>query len=159
MFGVDQIVYALATLFALWLSYRSGSCALLRTGWAMTGNLIAVWIAINMTNSDAPWFWFILIDATSAYVISAKPAFNPQAYIFGIYIVQIVVSVVFGAASSPADTRLYLDILAFGGVCQLLILATGAIHGRGGKMAFVRHYIGNHRRPNSANATRLEPGP
>lgn len=127
---------AAAMVAALMLAHRSGSPGLVRTGWAMAGNLLTVWVLVWSTGNFTPWQWFIAVDFVTAMIILRNPSGRPQAYIGAIYALQIIVHVAFGfGGASVFGARQYLDLLAFGGGCQLLILATGAIHGRGRKVA------------------------
>lgn len=127
---MQQGVYLLALLLVLALVHHVGLPSLVRTGWAMAANLALVWISTWATQSYAPWLWFVAIDIGTAFMVLARPAGRAQALIGAIFVMQIITHIAFGASGTVDNARLYLDLLAFGGGCQLLILATGAIHGR-----------------------------
>lgn len=129
--------FAVALVIVSVMVSRGGTPAMRRTAMAMAANLALVWLAQAATRSYAPWLWFIIIDVGTAFVVLAHPASRPQAAIGAIYVLQIVTHIAFGAAASTEHVRLYLDLLAFGGGCQLLILATGAFHDRGRKAVAV----------------------
>ena len=126
----SAIAFAVAMAVALAIVRMSGTPSLNRAGWAMAGNMALVWAAQALSGSYTPWLAFTCIDAATAFVVLAHPAGRSQAMIGAIYVLQIITHVAFGAAGAHGDARFYLDLLAFGGGCQLLILATGAIHGR-----------------------------
>jgi hypothetical protein len=154
------LAWAALTALALFFVHRSGSPGLRRTGWAMVGNMFFVWLAVWSTGSNAPWEWFIVGDFITAMAILPKSASRPQAYIGAIYALQIIVHLAFGfGGASVFGERQYLDLLAFGGGCQLLILATGAIHGRGRKVADLGSSIGGAHRAVAPHPARMEPGP
>lgn len=155
---IDQLAYALATAIVLFLAYRSGSPSLIRAGWVMVGNLSAVWVAVTLTDNNAPWHWFIVIDFMSGILLLPKSSTRIQSYVGAFYFWQIVVSLAFGLALSHTETTLYLYILAFGGVCQLLILATGAVHGRGRKIGYRADSLAGVDVARATHSARVEPG-
>lgn len=81
-----------------------------------------------VTGLAAPWLWFLVADSACAFIVLHPPASRLAAIIGSIYVLQIIIHVAFAGAGSGATSRLYLDLLAAGGWCQLLVLATGAIH-------------------------------
>lgn len=156
---IPGIAFLIGLAVAMLLAYRSGSPGLVRSGLAMAGNLALVWLGTSALGSYAPWSWFIAIDVATAFVVLSHPASRPQAIIGAIYLLQIVVHVAFGAAGSAEHVRLYLDLLAFGGACQLLTLATGAIHGRRRKMGRAWAVGGGHPRVARAHLASVEERP
>lgn len=130
----EAIVFAIATAAVICITKRYGTPSLYRTAWAMAGNMVAVWAAQFVSGSYTPWLAFIIVDVITAYIVLAHPATRTQALIGAVYVAQIIAHIAFGAAQSKNCGSVYLDLLAFGGVCQLLILATGAINGRRGRM-------------------------
>jgi hypothetical protein len=114
---------------------RSGSVLGLNYVLVLTGHLL--------TGSTAPWLWFIAADGLCAWLVLHPPASRIQAAIGALYVLQIIIHVAFAAAGSAVETRLYLNLLAVGGWCQLLILATGTWHhGRRRKVAAVGGGVG-----------------
>ena len=130
----EAIVFAIAVMAVLCVTRFCGVPSLHRTAWAMAGNMGAVWVAQFWSGSYTPWFAFLIVDVITAYIVLAHPATRTQALIGAVYVAQIIAHIAFGAAQVKGCDVLYLDLLAFGGVCQLLILATGAINGRRGKV-------------------------
>lgn len=145
---IYSVAFGVSLAVAVTLALRHGSPGLRRTAIALAANYVAVLVAQAVTYSYAPWVIFIIADTLAALVVLQHPASRVQAAIGGIYVLQIITHVAFGAGGPYHDTRLYLDLLAFGGGCQLLILATGAFHDRGRKVAGARH-----RRRVAANAS------
>jgi hypothetical protein len=130
--------FAIAVIAAICIARLYGPPSLCRTAWALAGNMLAIWAAQYASGSYTPWQAFLIIDVITAYIVLAHPAGRTQALIGAIYVAQIIAHVAFGAAKAASCGGLYMDLLAFGGVCQLLILATGAINGRRGKVAGAR---------------------
>lgn len=154
------VAWGLVTVITVFFVHRSGSPGLRRTGWAMVVNMLFVWLAVWSTGRNAPWEWFIIGDLITAMAILPKSASRPQAYIGAIYALQIIVHVAFGfGGASVFGERQYLDLLAFGGGCQLLILATGAFHGRGRKVADLGGGFGGAHRALEPHPIRVEKGP
>ena len=155
----EAIVFAIATAAVICITRFCGTPSLHRTAWAMAGNMLAVWGAQYVSGSYTPWLAFLIIDVTTAYIVLAHPATRTQALIGAVYVAQIVAHVAFGAAQSKNCGSLYLDLLAFGGVCQLLILATGAINGRRGKVVDAWPSRMVPERDTAANLARVEKRP
>lgn len=157
---IYAVVWGLVTAITVLFVHRSGSPGLRRTGWAMIGNMLLVWLAVWSIGKDTPWQAFIVVDFVTAMIILRNPSGRSQAYIGAIYALQIIVHVAFGFGGASAfGARQYLDLLAFGGGCQLLILATGAIHGRGRKVADLGGGLGRAHRVVAPHPARVEPGP
>jgi hypothetical protein len=157
---IYAVMWAVLTAVALVLVYRSGSPGLIRSGWVMAGNMALVWVGTWWFDEMSPWRWFIVIDLVSAFAIVVRPSGRLQSYIGGIYAVQVVVHLLYGfGGASIYGERAYLDLLAFGGGCQLLILATGAIHGRGRKVADPDARLGGAGRAGATHPARVEAGP
>lgn len=157
---IYAVAWGLVTIITVLFVHRFGSPQLRRTGWAMAGNMVFVWLAVWSTGSNAPWGWFIFGDFVAGMVITPKSASRFQSYIGGIYWLQIIVHLAFGfGGASVFGERQYLDLLAFGGGCQLLILATGAIHGRGRKVANLGSSFGSANRAVAPHPIRVEKGP
>ena len=156
---IEAGAYGVILALAVALSCRSGSPALRRTGIALGANWLLVMSAQIFTESYAPWQFFIVLDAVTAFVVLQHPASRAQAAIGSIYVLQIILHVAFGAGGPNHDVRFYLAVLTFGGACQLLILATGAIHGRGRKMAIIGSRGGNHSRAASADISGMDTRP
>lgn len=135
----EAIVFAIATAAIICITKLYGTPSLCRTAWAMAGNMVAVWGAQFMSGSYTPWLMFLIIDVITAYIVLAHPATRIQALVGAIYVAQIIAHIAFGAAQAKGCETLYLDLLAFGGVCQLLILATGTVNGRRGKVVGAWH--------------------
>jgi hypothetical protein len=141
---IGAIVFGIGFAVALPMAWRSGSPVLMRTGWAMLANFVAVWVITTATGNASPWLAFLVLDAVTARVVLAHPAARAQCFIGCIYVAQIIMHFAFGVADSKEHQIDYLNVLAFGGVCQLLILMMGAYkHGRGRKVASLRGGGGN----------------
>jgi hypothetical protein len=153
---IYAVAFALALMGAGIMAYGSRSAGLIRTTWAMAGNLAGVWLGQWLLHDYAPWLWLIAIDAITAFVVLSHPASKAQAVIGSIYVLQIITHVAFGAAGTVEHVRLYLDLLAFGGVCQLLTLACGGFNGRGRKVAAARGNGGGAAGAAVADIARLE---
>jgi hypothetical protein len=134
------------------LAFGIGVCGVLwltQTGYSVSDRRIAIVLAVNFLlylagqaifDIAAPWLWFLAVDAVCAFIILHPPASRTAAWVGSVYVLQLIIHVAYAVGSD--GTRLYLDLLAFGGWCQLVILATGAIHGRRRKVAAARDYRG-----------------
>lgn len=157
---IEAAGYGVILALAVTMAWRSGSRGLRRTATAVAVNWLLVMAAQAVTQSYAPWFMFVAIDACTAFFVLQHPASKAQAAIGAIYVLQIIIHVAFGTAGPYHDAKFYLAVLTFGGACQLLILATGAIHhGRGRKMASFRSGGGNHSRAAGAYLSGMDEGP
>ena len=152
--------FAIAVIAAICIARLYGPPSLCRTAFVLAGNMLVIWAVQYASGSYTPWRWFLIIDVISAYIVMTHPyiaavggtAARTQALICAVYATQIIAHIAFGAAKTASCGGLYMDLLAFGGVCQLLILATGAINGRRGK---VDNSVGDGMVPSRAVATDL----
>jgi hypothetical protein len=129
------IAFGVGVLVVLVLTARGTSLSNARLGFVLAANF-ALYIAGQiLTGQSAPWLWFLAVDCLCAFIVLHPPASRLAAVIGSIYVLQIIIHVAFAGAGSAATAGLYLNLLAIGGWCQLLVLATGAIqHGRGRKV-------------------------
>lgn len=130
------LFFGLGVLVVIAITQADTSASNKGLAYVLAGNFVAYIVAQLSTGDSAPWLIFLAIDSVCAFIVLHPPASRLAAIIGSIYALQIIVHVAFAGAGSGSTSRLYLDLLAAGGWCQLLVLATGAIHhGRGRKVA------------------------
>lgn len=122
------LFFLLGVLVVIAMTQAGTSASNKCLAYILAGNFVAYIAAQLSTGVDAPWLMFLAIDSVCAFIVLHPPASRLAAIIGSIYVLQIIIHVAFAGAGSGATTRLYLDLLATGGWCQLLVLATGAIH-------------------------------
>jgi hypothetical protein len=125
--------FGLGVVGVLWLTNAGASVSDRRIAAVLAGNFALYLAGQALSGSAAPWQWFLATDAICAWVILHPPASRTAAWVGSVYVLLIIIHVAFAASGSLA-TRLYLDLLAAGGWCQLVILTMGAINGRRRKM-------------------------
>ena len=106
---------------------------------AMTLTLawLAVLVSVAFAGVNDPWLLFIVIDSVAAFVVLSHRDARcfPETWIGAIFMAQIVCHVVYGFSFGPGPaTGLYLNMLAAGGWCQIVVLISGAIYGTGTKI-------------------------
>jgi hypothetical protein len=137
--------FGLGVVSVLWLTNAGASASDRRIAAVLAANFALYLVGQALSGSAAPWQWFLATDAICAWVILHPPASRTAAVVGGLYVLIIIVHLAYAVSGSTERLGLYLDILASVGWCQLLVLATGAIHGR-------RRKVGNVRSGSSAGA-------
>jgi hypothetical protein len=137
--------FGAGVLAVLRLTGRGTSVSNRRLAAVLAANFVMYIAGQLLTGQGAPWLWFLAVDCICSFVVLHPPASRTAAVIGSIYVLQIIIHIAFAAAGSASTALLYLDLLAIGGWCQLLVLATGAIqHGRKRKVGVAGRGSGDH---------------
>lgn len=114
---------ALLAVFLLSSDRRAHRVALV-----LAGNFLANELHYRVTGEAAAWWWFLGVDALSAWLVLARPVGRVQVYIGFTYLVQIGVHWAYalvGDTSVAYEYWLYLTSIAW---AQLALLGGWAGH-------------------------------
>jgi len=99
-----------------------------RVAIVLAGNFIANELYYRATGEAAAWWWFLFVDAVSAWLVLARPVGRVQVYIGFTYLVQIGIHWAYALVSDTSvayEYWLYLTSIAW---AQLVLLGGWAGH-------------------------------
>lgn len=112
----------LAPLIVVCVTAMFGSAQMIRTGAAIFANWALGTAFVLLTGIYDPWWWFLALDAATAFVIMYHPAGRPQSAIGVTFIAQIIIHAVYAVSQRDIAAFAYWQILTWIAFVQLLLL-------------------------------------